>query len=173
MMWLCANSGASYLDPQIYRHWAFVEKQLDAGVEFRVVLLDPCSEEKDLRNRINVGGESFDSKVNIANLIKLHNKHSSLEIRFTRYGMHATVFATDQCLFFDPYHVGAVGDRIENRSFTLFIKPSAPQEGIGMYKLFKSHFNTLWSNSHSFSDWIDKNSDSLPAGLPQLQKRTS
>src|SRR6266496_978506 len=33
-MWLCANSGASYLDPAIYRHWQFVEQRLKEGAEF-------------------------------------------------------------------------------------------------------------------------------------------
>jgi hypothetical protein len=131
-LWLCANSGASYLDPAIYRHWQFVEKRLRAGIEFRVVLLDPHADEKSFRNQINVGGERFDSKVNIANLVKLHNSYPGLEIRFARHGMHATVFATENCLFFDPYQVGTVGDRIENQSFALRIVPAEPSEGVGL-----------------------------------------
>jgi len=170
-MWLCANSGASYLDPAVYRHWQFVEERLKSGAEFRVVLLDPYSAEKGFRNQINVGGESFDSKVNIANLVKLHNAYPGLEIRFVKYGMHATVFATERCLFFDPYHVGAVGDRIENRSFAMRIEPANPSEGVGLYRLFKSHFDTLWRTSVSFSDWAQEMRNELPAGLPHVRAR--
>jgi hypothetical protein len=170
-LWLCANSGASFLDPSIYRHWKFVEKRLKDGVEFRVVLLDPYSKEKGFRNQLNVNGEQFDSKTNIANLIKIHNTFPSLEIRFAQYGMHATVFATEKCLFFDPYQVGLVEDRIENRSFSLRIEPTTPNEGVGLYRLFKSHFDTLWRTSTSFEDWINEYRDRLPPTLPRLNSR--
>lgn len=170
-LWLCANSGASYLDPSIYRHWAFVEKQLKAGVEFRVVILDPHSAEKAFRNQLNVNGEQFDSKVNVANLIKLHNTYSSLEIRFVRYGMHATVFATESCLFFDPYHVGLINERIDNRSFCLKIQPISPKDGVGLYRLFKSHFDTLWRAGKSIDKWVSESRESLPSDLPSITQR--
>jgi hypothetical protein len=170
-MWLCANSGASYLDPAIYRHWSFIEKRLSEGVEFRVVLLDPLCEEKGFRNQLNVAGEQSDSKINVPNLVKLHNTYPTLEIRFTRLGMHATVFVTDTCLFFDPYHVGLVNDRIENRSFCLKIGPTKPAEGVGLYRLFKAHFDSLWRSSVSIEDWIDEARETLPLQLPMLKYR--
>ena len=171
-LYLCANSGTSYLDPAIYRHWPYIEKKIIDGVSFRIVLLDPFSAEKGFRNQLNVGGESFDSKLNIANLIKLYNKYETLEIRFVRYGMHSTVFATDKCLFFDPYHVGVIGDRIENRSFTFFLnQTSSPHEGVGFYRLFKAHFDTLWRAGTSIDEWIERTLDKLPKDLPEINKR--
>jgi hypothetical protein len=170
-LWLCANSGASYLDPSIYRHWSFVERRLKAGAEFRVVILDPLSAEKAFRNQLNVNGEQFDSKVNIANLIKLHNTYPTLEIRFVRYGMHATIFATENCLFFDPYHVGLIEGRIENRSFCLKIQPTAPKEGVGFYRLFKSHFDTLWRAGISLEEWVIDSKGRIPFELPSLNRR--
>lgn len=170
-LWLCANSGASYLDPSLYRHWPFIEKKLNEGLEFRVVLLDPYSQEKKFRNMINVGGEQFDSKMNLANIIKLYNQYPNLEIGFSKVGMHATVFATDECIFFDPYQVGVVGDRIENRSFSMRIVHSEPQEGVGLYRLFKSHFDTLWRSSTELSDWLKEVSEKLPEDLPKVKER--
>jgi hypothetical protein len=170
-LWLCANSGASYLDPSIYRHWSFIEKRLKSGVEFRVVILNPMSAEKGFRNQLNVNGEQFDSKVNVANLIKLHNTYPTLEIRFVRYGMHATVFATESCLFFDPYHVGLVEERIENRSFCLRIEPATPEEGVGLYRLFKSHFDTLWRAGVSLEEWAIELKERLPRELPEIAPR--
>jgi hypothetical protein len=170
-MWLCANSGASYLDPAIYRHWPFVQKRLEQGIDFRVVLLDPLSKEKGFRNQLNVNGEQFDSKINVPNLVKLHNTYPSLEIRFSRHGMHATVFVTNNCLFFDPYHVGLVKDRIENRSFCLEIAPTDPPDGVGLYRLFKEHFNSLWRTSVSFQEWIDEAQEKFPYELPELKHR--
>lgn len=171
-LYLCANSGTSYLDPAIYRHWPSIEKRINEGVSFRVVLLDPFSAEKGFRNQLNVGGESFDSKLNIANLIKLYNKYDTLEIRFVRYGMHSTVFATDKCLFFDPYHVGVIGERIENRSFTFLVnQTSSPSEGVCFYRLFKAHFDTLWRAGTSIEEWVEKTIDKLPNDLPKIKKR--
>ena len=170
-LWLCANSGASYIEPSIYRHWPAVEKKLSEGANFRIVLLDPFSEEKKFRNMINVGGEQFDSKLNLANLIKLYNTYSNLEIRFAKYGMHTTVFATDNCIFVDPYQVGVVGDRIENRSFSMRIVPKEPNEGVGLYRLFKAHFDTLWRSSVEFGDWVREAQEKLPQDLPDLRER--
>ena len=170
-LWLCANSGSSYLDPSVYRHWPFIESRLNSGAEFRVVLLDPLSNEKAFRNQINVGGENFDSKINIANLIKLTNNFPGLEIRFAKHGMHATVFGNEHSLFFDPYQVGIVGDRIENRSFSLQILQHDPDEGIGLYRLFKSHFDTLWRSGISLERWLVENHGLLPIGLPIIRTR--
>ncbi|WP_421378540.1 hypothetical protein ACOCG7_30820 [Paraburkholderia sp. DD10] len=172
-MWLCANSGASYLDPGVYRHWPAVERRLKEGVEFRVVLLDPFSAEKGFRNRLNVDGERFDSKLNVPGLIKLYNTYPTLEVRFVRYGMHATVFATAATMFIDPYHVGVIDNRIENRSICLQVKPATPAEGVGLYRLFKGHLDTLWRSGASFEEWIEesKKQKLLPEDMPALKPR--
>lgn len=171
-MWLCANSGASYLDPGIYRHWPAVERQLKKDAEFRVVLLDPFSAEKGFRNKLNVDGEQFDSKINLAGLIKLYNAYPTLDVRFVRYGMHATVFATSTTMFIDPYHVGVINNRIENRSICLQVRPNDSHEG-GLYRLFKSHLDTLWRSGTSFEEWIEVSmkEQMLPENLPQLKRR--
>ena len=116
-MRLCANSGASYLDHGVFRHWPSVEQRLYRQVPFKVVLLDPFSEEKELRNRLNMGEDAQDSKINVPNLVRIYNDFRSVEIRFVKVGMHATVFVTPSVVFYDPYHVGLVGKRIENRSY--------------------------------------------------------
>lgn len=173
VMWLCANSGASYLEPGVYRHWSQVEKRLKEGVSFRVVLLDPFSAEKGFRNRLNVDGERFDSKLNIAGLIKLYNIYPTLEVRFVRYGMHATVFATPTMMFIDPYQVGVIDNRIENRSICLQVKPAEPAEGVGMYRLFKCHLDTLWRSGTSFEEWVEDTTKQnlFPNEMPALKPR--
>lgn len=156
IMWLCANSGASYLDPGVYRHWPSIEERLKAGVEFRVVLLDPFSAEKGFRNNHNSGGDAFDSKININNIIKLYNKYSNLDVRFVRYGMHVTVFATSNALFLDPYQVAEIDGRIENRSFCLQAIPLEDASEVGIYRIFKSHLRTLWASGLSLEDWLER-----------------
>lgn len=170
-LWLCANSGASYLDPGVYRHWPAVERRLKEGLEFRVVLLDPFSAEKGFRNKLNVDGEQFDSKMNLPSLIKLYNMYPSLEVRFVRYGMHATVFATDKALFMDPYHVSVIENRIENRTMSIKAVPDSPPEGHGLYRLFKGHLDTLWRAGTSLEEWIEDSAAMLPPGLPAIRPR--
>lgn len=170
-MWLCANSGSSYLDHSLYRHWSSIEEQLRKGIEFRVVLLDPYCKSKQLRNQLNVNGETFDSKFNLANLVKLHNNYSSLHIRIIKNDMNATIFATDSHLYFDPYHLGVINERIENRTFSLKFAPATPKEGVGLYTIFKSHFNSLWNQSIDFETWLEESKTLLPDNLPNIQKR--
>jgi len=167
-MWLCAISGASYLDPHIYRHWPAIEQRLKCQVNFRVVLLDPLSAEKQFRNKLNANVDPIDSKINLPSLIDLMNAYSTLEVRFAQFGMNSTVFATEHCLFFDPYHVGVINKRIDNRSFSLKISPTSPREGVGYYLLFKSHFDTLWRSSIGMVEWIEKSKDEWPTKLPNL-----
>ncbi|MBB3822248.1 hypothetical protein FHT03_001069 [Xanthomonas arboricola] len=172
-LWLSANSGASYLEPSIYRHWPAIERSLKNNIDFRVILLDPFSGEKAFRNRINSGGEHLDSKLNIATLIKLYNKFPSFDIRFAKYGMNCTVFAADKTMFVDPYHVGIKDNRIDNRSFCMKFEPVDNEEGNSMCSIFKSHLQTLWANGQQFEDWLSESrkANSLPSDLPQLQSR--
>ena len=170
-MWLCANSGASYLDPGVYRHWPAIQRRLNEGVDFRVVLLDPFSGEKGLRNKLNVNGEHLDSKMNLTSLIQLYNRYPSLDVRFVRYGMHSTVFAADNVLYVDPYHIGLVEDRIENRSYSLRVTRCQPDEGVGLYRIFKSHVDTLLRSGESLEDWLKRCKDILPKDLPEIKSR--
>lgn len=170
-LWLCANSGASYLDHSIYRHWDAVVERLNQNIEFRVVLLDPFSKEKEFRSRLNIDGEQADSRMNLPNLVNLYNRYPSLEIRFAPHGMHATVFATNEWLFFDPYHMGVVNNRVENRSFCLQIERATPMEGVGLFTLFKSHFDNIWRSSMSFEDWLDQQREQLPRDIPRIVAR--
>lgn len=170
-MWLCANSGASYLDPALYRHWPSVEQRLRAGVPYKVVLLDPFCQEKQLRDQLNVGEDVQDTKINIPNLVHLHNEYHSIEIRFVDRGMHGTVFATPSCAFYDPYHLAVVGQRIENRSFCMKIGQSAPPTGVGYYDLLRGHFDSLWGVSQDFEAWIDENAARIDQILPDLRRR--
>lgn len=172
-LWLCANSGASYLDPGVNRHWPSIEARLKEGLDFRVVLLNPFSAEKAFRSKLNLGDENLDSKLNLAVLIKLYNAHPTLDIRFVSYGMHATVFATTEVAFVDPYHVGVIDDRIENRSLCLLAKPTTNRQDKSIYRIFKSHLDTLWRSGLSFEEFIEQSreKDLLQRNLPELKPR--
>jgi hypothetical protein len=108
--------------------------------------------------------------MNLPSLIKLYNAYPTLDIRFVRYGMHTTVFATEKTLFLDPYHVSVIDNRIENRTICLKAVPINLAEGVGMYRLFKGHFDSLWRAGKSFEEWMETCTE-IPEGLPALKRR--
>lgn len=164
-MYLCANSGASYLDSSISRHWSNIEKKLNNGKNFKVVLLDPFSKNKKQRNKLNIQGDSYDSKLDIANLINLSNKYQNLEIKFIKNGMYSTIFSTNDELFFDPYHIGVIGSKIESKTFCL--KFSRTENERDLYTIFKAHFEVLWKESINLKSWLAKNEKKY-TNLPKL-----
>lgn len=164
--YLCANSGASYLDSSVSRHWQVIEKQLIKGKMFKVVLLDPYSDNQKQRNKLNVNGGSDDSRLNVANLINLSNKFPSLEIKFIKNGMYSTIFTTDKSLFFDPYHIGVIGSQIESRTFCLRFELTNNEKDL--YTIFQAHFDSIWKEGTSLKKWIKNSKKNLSSDLPIL-----
>jgi hypothetical protein len=81
-LFLCANSGASYLNAALARHRPYVVERLKAGCVLQVLLLDPLSHEKRLRDEVNVRGEQADSKLSLGDIVRLCNDYVRLEVRF-------------------------------------------------------------------------------------------
>ena len=164
MMCLSANSGASYIDPGIERHWPFVEKRLEAGITFRLLLLDPFSLEKKARDRLNSFGEEPDSKFRFDVLGNLYNKYNNFEVRIVSSSMYCTIFFTESYMFYDPYHLGKVSSRITNRFFCLKLKSqtdffSEENSDVTYFEILKRHFDSLWSISSDFEDYYIENKD--------------
>jgi hypothetical protein len=160
-MFLCANSGASYLSAGVQRHYPRIVEQLRSGTLFRVLLLDPLSDEKQLRNEINAVGEANDSKLPLGDIIRLCNQFSTLDVRFVGRGMTCSVFIADDALFFDPYHVAAQNGRIENRFLCLKIARSDVPSGKSYFDLFHSHIEALWRRGTPIDKWLHANHDQL------------
>lgn len=169
-MCLAANSGASYLDAGVNRHWDEIKRRLKAGVRFRVVLLDPASSERQLRNRLNGSPEDSDAKINVANLINLHNQYPSLEIRLAPFGMHCTLYITDRVCFFDPYWFANADGRIEGRSFCIQAEPLSPTEQ-GFLTLARSHFDVLWNLAVDLETWHNRHRRRLSTVVPKIVRR--
>jgi len=155
-MLLSANSGASYLDHAVTRHWKLIQARLEARVTFRVVLLDPHCAEKALRNKLNHGIETHDHKVNLENLLRLSEQYPTLHVRFVERGMHGTVFCTGDCAFFDPYHLAVSGNSIDNLSYCLRVRDTQSSEQGGYLKMLRDHFETLWDDGVPLKDWHAK-----------------
>lgn len=145
-MSLLAETGKSYLDIATDRHWKNVKSKLDNGIYFRVLLINPYSENKKIRNRLNNIKGEIDRKLDIENLKKINDKYENLEIRFTDQ-IYCSLFFTDKYMIYDPYHLGKTGDRIENNFIALEFKNDNEN-----YNVLKSHFNNSWSLSKSIEE---------------------
>ncbi len=125
-MFLCANSGASYLSAAVVRHRPHIVEKLRTGHVFQVLLLDPLSNEKRLRDEVNVAGELTDSKLPLGDIIRLCNEYPRLDVRFIDRGMTCSLFFADDILFFDPYHLAFRDGRVENRFVCLQLARVTP-----------------------------------------------
>ncbi|MBD9541468.1 hypothetical protein IB276_18605 [Ensifer sp. ENS04] len=168
VMRLAANSGASYLSVGLNRHWPNVRRRLAERVTFKVILLDPSSEERQLRNTINAAGEREDSKLQLGDIIRACNDFPELDVRVASRGMTCSVFITQNEAYFDPYHLAADGGRISNRFLCLRLVKEAPKEGISNYEMLSRHFDTLWAASTPLDQWLAGNGD-VRARLPALK----
>lgn len=54
-------------------------------------------------------------------------------------------------MIYDPYHLGKIGDRIENNFIALEFKNDNEN-----YNILKNHFNNSWSLSKSIEDIINE-----------------
>ncbi len=147
-LYLLAETGKSYLDIATDRHWKNIKIKLDRGIPFRVLLVDPFSDNKKVRNKLNnILGET-DRKLDIENLRSINNKYENLEIRFTDQ-IYCSLFITDKFMIYDPYHLGKTGDRIENNFLALELRNDNSN-----YNTLKSHFNNSWAISKSFEEVV-------------------
>lgn len=146
-MSLIAETAKSYLDISTDRHWRNIKKKLNLGISFKVLLLDPNSVNKKVRNNIN-NPTGIDRKLDIEGLIDLHEKYESLEIRFTDQ-VYCSLFYTDKYMIYDPYHLGKISDRVENN----FIAIEFNRDNRN-YNILKSHFDNCWRMSKSFEEVV-------------------
>lgn len=157
VMRLAANSGASYLSVGLNRHWLNVRNRLAERTPFKVVLLDPFSAERQLRNTINAAGEPEDSKLPLGDIIRACNEFPELDIRLASEGMTCTIFITDNEAYFDPYHLGAEGGRISNLFICLRVAKMIPAQGLSNYEMLSRHFDALWAASKPLNRWLEEN----------------
>jgi hypothetical protein len=165
---LATLTAASYIDPQVDRHWQTLKGRLDAGCTLRLLLQDPLCVEKQIRDRRNRPDGGRDSKLDLASVLRLTVRYpDQFRVRFTSTNIYAAVFFSESGLTYDPYHLGMNGARIENRFITIAYEKREPSVDIAFdhYALLASHFNYLWSDcSQDLVGFLRENQDQL-AGM--------
>ncbi|MGZ6583154.1 MAG: hypothetical protein ACXVHX_02245 [Solirubrobacteraceae bacterium] len=154
---LSGSTGASYLDPKMHRHWPHVREKLSDGCRFRLLLTDPYSEAKVIRNKLNGVLSEIDPKLDLDNLVRMLSKYSSLEVRFTDQ-VYCSVFFTEHEMVYDPYHLGQVFDRLENRFFAVRLDDAVEASGASYFRQLKNHFEYLWSAGQTWEAFQERHS---------------
>jgi hypothetical protein len=145
---LMTISAASYIDPAVDRHWPLLKSRLDDGCPLRLLLLSPFCREQQVRNQRNKLSHRIDSKINIFTVLQLASGYPNVAIKLSDDNIYGAVFFSEDRLTYDPYHLGLVGPRLENRFFALdYIRPqgSMTEPALDHYSLLRSHFDYVWS----------------------------
>jgi hypothetical protein len=158
---LLTNTAASYIDPNLHRHWNPLRARLEQGATLRLLLLSPFSPEKRLRDELNAVGPPPDSKLSLAALISLHNDYPTAHVRFSPHAIYSAVFFSESDMIWDPYHLGKVGDRIENHFIALQLRRSRVAPGTPYFEILRSHFEALWARSEDIETFLANHSNAL------------
>ena len=155
---LVGETGASYIDPSLRRHWDYLKEKLDNGATFKLLIINPFSNSKQFRNKLNKVKQKIDPKLNLNLLFGLNKEYSNIEVRFTNE-VYCSLFFSENKMMYDPYHVGMITSRLENYFLAFYLENT--EEDFSYFKLLKNHFDNLWDNSTSINDFIKENKSTL------------
>jgi len=164
---LLAESGASYLDPAIRRHWDTLKSKLESGLTLRILLVNPFSPAKQVRNTRNNVHSAIDPKLRLDLIGSVVRQYENVEVRFTDE-VYSSLFITDTEIIYDPYHLGKAADRIENYFIAIHIQKTDGNERRDFYHLLKDHFEFLWNSGLRLSDFVDRYAKELGPDLSLL-----
>lgn len=168
---LSGSTGASYVNPAVHRHWDHVRHRLDAGCRFRLLLTNPFCSSKAIRNRLNEISTLIDPKLDLESLSRLRARYPKLEIRFTDE-IYCSVFFTERDMMYDPYHLGQVQDRLENRFIAIQFVDVKPPKGTSNFQQLKNHFEFLWDAAVEWDVFMQAHRDKLERYLYRASERS-
>jgi len=152
---LLSLSAASYIDPAIQRHWSSLKARLDEGSVLRLLLINPLSKEKKIRDLVNQTDADVDRKFPLNYLKPLITNYPNVDIRLTSECPYCAIFFSEKEMIYDPYHLGKIGERIENHFIALRLRKDATVPvGNSYYIILRNHFEYLWSNAEKFDDFM-------------------
>lgn len=155
---LMTLTAASYVDPAVGRHWDVLKRKLDTGSALRLVVLDPFGAEKAIRNELNGTRETPDSKLRFEHLARLYQAYERVDVRVSSWNLYGAVFLAEDEMTYDPYHLGKVATRIENRFLCMAIERLRDENGQPLpgsyFAILESHFEAVWLRSTSLPDFV-------------------
>ena len=161
---LVASSGYNYLDVRgnVWSHG--LQKAIENGVEFKVVLESPFSEHayaRALASKIDV--HHWADKVKIGHLEEISKKYKNLTIRVTSFPVNCSLFFTSENVFYDPYlwALPQKEERVDNHFWVLNFKNLGKNkeipDGFECYNLLGLHFDFLFEHGVPLNDFLGNN----------------
>ena len=156
---LMSLTAASYIDPSVKRHWDHLKRKLDMGVPFRLLILNPYCDEKKVRDQANGISTTADLKARLDLVAELYNRYSNVAVRVSSHNIYCALFFSDSDMVYDLYHLGKVGDRIENHFLALHLVPTSeirdPTDR-SYFDILRLHFEYLWSLADEFEMFLQQ-----------------
>lgn len=158
---LLAESGKSYIDPSIRRHWDDLKLKLDKQNNLRLLLVNPFCHSKKIRNELNQLTYIIDPKFDLHTIDRLNKQYQNVEIRFTDE-IYCSVFFSESTMMYDPYHLGKIENRLENYFLAIKLVDSCSSEyGYSYFQILKNHFDNLWIKGLPYDDFLKSYSHEL------------
>ena len=157
---LLADTGNSYIDPSLRRHWDYLKLKLNDGIPIRLLLTNPFCESKQIRNKLNNVTTKIDPKLKLDVIYNLYKNYGRFDIKFTNE-VYCSLFFSESEMIYDPYHLGKTEDRLENYFLAFYIKQLQTDNNFSYYNVLKSHFDYLWSNGINLQEFVDNYSTEL------------
>lgn len=166
---LLGETGSSYIDPSVRRHWDDLKVKLDEGAPLRLLIVNPFCKSKRLRNELNGVTTKLDPKLKLEIIYNLYRKYPNVDVKFTDE-IYCSIFFSEREMMYDPYHLGKVADRLENYFLAFhFEDRNASPGSFSYYKILKNHFEILWTKAIDLETFIDMYRSHLQeAGLESI-----
>ena len=176
---LIAETGYSYFGINVGRFFPQVSNLISSkGGRFRAVLMNPDFieahsvsksyvekveldnlEEVDVEKYIKYGFRpeiSPKKTAVISGIKKLESldKNNKIEIKYSRYGLPATILITDKVIFYEPYFRTDRGDRDQMLLDTFEFQFESPPDRVR--KMFVDNFEFYFKNSDSIAEYHNR-----------------
>jgi hypothetical protein len=80
---LLAETGSSYVLPEVRRQWDTLKKKLERRCVLRILIVDPFCKAKLVRNSRNGVSRELDPKLRLDRLFELESTYPHVELKFT------------------------------------------------------------------------------------------
>lgn len=149
---LVAETASSYVLPEVRRHWDVFKARLDAKCQLRLLIVDPFCDAKAIRNDRNAVSAPIDPKLRLDRLIEIVGIYPNVELRFTTEP-YCSLFFSEREMIYDPYHLGKIADRIENRFIAMTILKASDDGNNPIFAVLQDHFEFLWNTAATLEDF--------------------
>ncbi len=157
---LVAETASSYVVPEVRRHWDVLKARLDEKCQLRLLIVDPFCDAKAIRNERNDVSSPIDPKLRLDRLIEIVGIYPNVQLRFTTEP-YCSLFFSEREMIYDPYHLGKIAERIENRFIAMAIRKESDNGTNQVFAVLQDHFEFLWNTAETLETFRESHKTQL------------